>query len=54
MQTVREEIEDIKEKICDHYCKFLALANGEIKGAEQDINNAQLKEICKFCPFTRL
>lgn len=39
----REEVEQIKKEICDHYCKHNELEDDDL-----------LFEICSTCPLTRL
>ena len=36
-------IEEIKEKICDHYCRF-----------PYDLSEDKLEEECKMCPLNEL
>lgn len=45
--TVREQIEAIKESICDGYCKFKA----EAAGVDPDYF---IEKYCSDCPLTQL
>lgn len=46
-KTISEQFEEIKEQMCDHYCKY---------PAEWDEDDGPLEdsEICATCPLTRL
>ena len=47
MQTISEKIEEIKQEICDKYCKYL----DEWDEDDGDITDS---EICRNCPLVRL
>ena len=46
----RSELEDIKEQICDHFCKFPEAYD---HGCEDD-NQRMIEERCEKCPLNRL
>lgn len=45
----REEIDGIKEQICDHYCRF-----PEGYGDKEDDQDRMWIERCQFCPLNKL
>ena len=54
----REEIQEIKEDICDHYCKY-SLARNEklfVDGKEVDPREYFIgySNVCDDCPLNRL
>ena len=48
-KTLTEQIEDIKEQICNHYCKWPILWDEEIEGCELSES-----KWCAECPLNRL
>lgn len=46
--TIYEQLEKIKEEMCDSYCKYIMLnRNG-------DISNQRFDECCNHCPLNKL
>ena len=46
--TIYEQLEKIKEEMCDSYCKYIMLnGNG-------DLSNDRLMEKCNCCPLNKL
>lgn len=56
--TVREQIEDVREKVCDNYCKYPAAYYdsylADIYETEDQANEAMQHEQCEKCPLMRL
>ena len=44
-ETIPDELESIKEEICDKYCKM---------PERKDIDEVELADICANCPMNRL
>ena len=44
-----KEVEEVKEQMCDHYCKYSENWDAEAKGYELSES-----DICRNCPLTRL
>lgn len=50
--SIAEIFEEIKEDVCDNYCKYIAEFNkGEKTDAEYD---AFMEKYCEHCPLNRL
>lgn len=49
MMTVREQIEEVVEEMCNEYCKWPVLWNPERDGGELSES-----EHCQNCPLNRL
>ena len=49
IQQMDDEIEDIKQKMCDHYCKYPNIWDREKEGCE-----LWESRICLECPLMRL
>lgn len=45
METVSAIIEEVKEEICEEYCKFTAAAED---------TETLIEKYCEFCPLNRL
>ena len=60
--TIREQIEDVCNKICKDYCqypavyhkKYLADVPNNPYETEEDAYDAMVHEVCVNCPLTRL
>ncbi len=51
-KSVTKTIEEVKEEICDKYCKFIAEFN---KGEKTDAEFLTfLEEHCEVCPLNKL
>lgn len=51
--TVGEIIEDVKEQICDDYCKYTE----QYRACFKDPDEAQqrlMADMCEYCPMCRL
>lgn len=51
--TITEIIEDVKENICEDYCKYTE----QYLSCYKDPDEAQeklLADMCQYCPLTRL
>ena len=48
-QTISEEFEDIKEQMCNEYCKYPLQWDEEVMGYELCES-----EVCANCPLNRL
>lgn len=51
--SIQEQIESIKERICDNYCKYPGIYYGQIKDvdeAQKCMENAE----CFDCPLNQL
>lgn len=48
-ETITEIFEDIKEQMCDSYCKYPEKIN-----ADDDEQWDKMNEICGECPLNRL
>lgn len=44
-KTIPQIIEDVKEQMCDHYCKY---------PEQYDNNDKMIEEQCTHCPLCRL
>ena len=58
MQTISEELEEIKAKMCDEYCKFPAHVHGmwlrdELETDKDEFEYMQ-EHYCNVCPLNRL
>ena len=51
--TVSEIVEDIKEKICDDYCKYTEEYLSKYKDPD-DAQKRMLADKCNFCPLKLL
>ena len=51
--TVTEQIEAIKEQICDDYCKHTEAYLSCYKDPDE-AQQKLLADMCNFCPLTRL
>lgn len=49
MKSITEQIEEIKDDICSHYCKYPLIWDEEQEGCELCES-----DICKECPLNRL
>lgn len=49
MKTISEQIEEIKEDICNKYCKYPDTWDEEKEGCELCES-----DVCKNCPLNRL
>lgn len=45
--SIMEQIEEIKEEMCDNYCRYTAMSC-------DDVSAEQMESYCKSCPLTRL
>ena len=48
-----QEIEEIKESICDNYCKFPDMYLSEYADPDE-ANTAMMNEECEYCPLGAL
>lgn len=51
--TVTEQLEHIKEDICDHYCKHMEKVQGTHKHPKYDFDYLQVT-YCSTCPLNEL
>lgn len=51
--TITEQLESIKEEICDKYCKWPQLYLESIKDPD-DANEIMLEHKCEKCPMQRI
>lgn len=56
--TIKEQLDDICEKICSDYCKYPAIYHEyylrDKYETEEEANQAMINEQCVYCPFMRL
>lgn len=49
-KTVAQIIEEVKEEMCDHYCKHIE----KIQGGGEEAFEKLVEEFCDKCPLNRL
>ena len=49
MKTVTKIIDEVREEMCMHYCKYSEKANELLDGDQE-----KLEELCGECPLNRL
>lgn len=56
MQTITEQVEEIKSLVCEHICKWMDKANMTKYKTTEDIEkmSCTMQEICERCPLQRL
>lgn len=52
-RTIRDQLDDIVDKICDQYCKYPEIAKSEVKDAEAAYDHLYRK-YCEECPLNRI
>ena len=52
-KSITEQFEEIKEEICDKYCRFTELSLETHKNPDE-ANEWLMKQYCENCPLTRL
>ena len=59
-KTIRDQLDEIISEICDHYCKYPAIADGKAfaEAADQDelteMAQAILDGYCQKCPLNKI
>ena len=59
-KTIRDQLDEIIGEICDHYCKYPAIADGKAfaEATEQDemtdLAQAILDGYCQKCPLCKI
>ena len=52
-RSISEQFEEIKEEMCDKYCKFTELSLETHKDPDE-ANEWLMRQYCENCPLTRL
>jgi hypothetical protein len=52
-KSITEQFEEIKEEMCDKYCRFTELSL-ETHEDPDEANEWLMKQYCENCPLTRL
>lgn len=52
--TIYEQLEKIKEEMCDRYCKYRDRFRNDADSNLSILNQEQMDCLCNCCPLTRL
>lgn len=52
--SIVEQIEKIKEEMCDKYCKYRDQFRNGLNPDLSILNQEQMDCLCNYCPLTRL
>lgn len=53
MKSISKQFEEIKEEMCDKYCRFPELTK-EISNSEEEAYELLIHIYCENCPLSRL